>query len=752
MRRATGFSAGQRIVSSYEDTEIGGKPLNIPKGGGKSSSPSPIHGTTLSRKQREGSPQMPSPYLSKKHLSVSPSTGDLAEQQHGRPLSGSHNTSSSSSLNQISDNELDNYEPVSDFLPMLERRPSQSGRGGGSEDKRNQRTSLSSFQAPSYPAPVPPKGISGGNDKQKSKNLSTIQSVHQSGDGRDDDDDDDDDDDGYEPVVVEGGQVSIKSYDDEVERAQLPLLSSSSTPRSSLAGDSSHSSPMRNNEVKSPAKGSSVPEIFSPNKLSSSPRDKTSLNEGAARYLANVKAGRTTVMPPEPTTPPPSPPIMPKERDGGPPSMSTPKHSAEDAEQPKLPPKKRSKAAVAQPVQAPPADDDDVYAFDRLDPSPTPPKLTSQSLPPKPVQPSTTASKEVSYDDSNVYEFDTLEKVTLPARPPKAYNYSLAKPSPVPSVEETDEDNVYEFDRLEKPPALPKKMFSSAGPKIKSSQSFNIRSSYDSNSSSAMRKFGSMVSKEAPPSIIPKKPDPPINYQFHDDPDVYEFDNLEPQTPKQLPPTPTSSSASMASGKMHKYDDTEIYSYDMLDAPVQPKEVGGGRGVVTGDQARDNLSPETGQVRKHIPAESYSLVPPARPPPKMSEQGGGASGGQRSQGPLLPPKSSPPIIHKPPPEVSCSIYSLSLLSLLSSLSPSALSLPLSLLSLSLLSLSFSISALSSPCYPSSFSSLSCSPFSISPLSSLLSVSPLSLPLSLLSLYLCPLSLFSFSLLTLSLYL
>ncbi len=66
---------------------------------------------------------------------------------------------------------------------------------------------------------------------------------------------------------------------------------------------------------------------------------------------------------------------------------------------------------------------------------------------------------DVSFDDGNVYEFDTLEAVTIPSRPPKPASYGSTTKSPLESaVEDVDGDNVYEFDKLEKSPVIAKKM------------------------------------------------------------------------------------------------------------------------------------------------------------------------------------------------------------------------------------------------------------------------------------------------------
>ena len=152
---------------------------------------------------------MPTPYQSKHRLGVSPSSGDLLEQQQlglsGRPLSGSHHTSSSSSLNQISDNELDNYESVSEYLIEPERKSSQQV-GGSSGSEGSHRMSSASFNAPSYPAPLPPKKESTQDMKRKSRNSSLdvnkMDEVKEPEGGDNGGDEDDDDDDGYEPVKV----------------------------------------------------------------------------------------------------------------------------------------------------------------------------------------------------------------------------------------------------------------------------------------------------------------------------------------------------------------------------------------------------------------------------------------------------------------------------------------------------------------------------------------------------------------------
>ena len=45
---------------------------------------------------------------------------------------------------------------------------------------------------------------------------------------------DEDEDEGYTKVKLEGGQVEIEGYTDDMERAPLPLLSTSTSARSSL--------------------------------------------------------------------------------------------------------------------------------------------------------------------------------------------------------------------------------------------------------------------------------------------------------------------------------------------------------------------------------------------------------------------------------------------------------------------------------------------------------------------------------------
>ena len=627
MRRATGFSGAGRKVA-YEDAEINtGKSAPKP-------TPSPVHGSLppMPRKHRESSPQLPTPYQPKKRLSASPSAGDLMEQnQLGRPLSGSHLTSSNSSL---TDNELDNYEPVTHFLldPLQQQKgggdggirislggSSSDGAGGGGASSASNRTSSSSFNAPSYPAPLPPKHETPEISQSKSKSLGGAED--KDGSGKEEDEEDDD---GYEPVKVEGGQVSIQSsYGDEVERAQLPLLSSSSTPRSSLAGDSSHNSPMKSGlegGPKSSPRGS-LSDLLSPQKLSTSPRDRAAFNEGAARYLANVKASRSPVMPPEPTTPPPSPPTKARqlEKDIKAPSGEV---------QPKLPPKKRSQKTqqLVQPSSSP---DTDIYSFDRLDSSTGSPQ-TGNFQPPGFFQPPTPSSvtANISYDDSNVYEFDSLEKAPLPSRPPKPENYSMAKPI---SSHEVDDSNVYEFDRLDKPPVIPKKLGPGRGAKLKSSQSFNVQSS-SSAMSSSFKLTGKMPVHEAPPTILPRKPDPPTSpYQFHDDANVYEFDSLEPETPNTLPQATPTMATSLKGASEQMHDDSDIYEFDTLQAKEEQPRVN--------ETGKDTLSPETGQVRKGNSVETYSMVPSSKLAPK-------------AQSPALPPKSSPPALRSKLAEVS----------------------------------------------------------------------------------------------------
>jgi len=435
---------------------------------------------------------------------------------------------------------------------------------------------------------------------------------------------------------VEGGQVSIQSSShwDDVERAQLPLLSSSSTPRSSLAGDSSHNSPMKSDfeggVSKSPPQGSFA-DVLSSQKLSTSPRDKTLLNEGASRYLANVKASRLPAMPPEPTSPPPSPPTKARqlEKDGKAPTKEI---------QPKLPPKKRSQKTTqfVQPGHL--SADFDVYSFDRLDSSTGSPQTGNFQPPARSLQPQMPSpTPDVSYDDSNVYEFDSLEIAPLPSRPPKPESYSMAKPCAPP--QDVDDSCVYEFDRLDKPPVIPKKIGTGGGAKLKSSQSFNVQSS--SSSLSSLKSTGKKSFHEAPPTILPRKPDPPTSpYQFHDDDNVYEFDSLDPETPK-APSQATPTLATSAKGAMDlTQNDSDIYEFDTLQAKEQPR-INEGRGA-----AKDTLSPETGQVRKSNPIEAYSLVPSAKPAPKPP-----VDSQKTPQSPALPPRSSPLVMRSKPAEV-----------------------------------------------------------------------------------------------------
>ena len=341
--------------------------------------------------------------------------------------------------------------------------------------------------------------------------------------------------------------------------------------------------------------------------------------------FGQCEAVRDGEMPPEPTTPPSSERKKPEVVSHSPKGKVKSTEAVEEV-QSKQPPKKRAKQTQPtqpQQLQTPPTstpDDDNVYSFDRLEASPIPPKPSSH--PPQFKTPTPTNAADVSFDDSNVYEFDTLEAVTIPSRPPKPASHGSAKKSPsVSAVEDVDGDNIYEFDTLEKPPVIPKKMNSSWGTgKLKSSQSFNVRSSFDSNS-----RITDRLSKESPPFMLPRKPDPPASpLQFHDDPNVYEFDSLEPPTP-----TSATDKGGASDYNLQFHDDAAVYEFDTLDAKVQPS-------TGEGESVRDNLSPETGQVRKAKPSESYSLVPPNRPPPRLVDA-------QKSPSPGLPPRSSPPI-------------------------------------------------------------------------------------------------------------
>jgi len=119
-------------------------------------------------------------------------------EQHqlgGRSQSGSHHTSSNSSLNQMSDNDMDNYEPVAHFLsdpPQLKGDGgvrislggSSDGAGGGTPSTSN-RMSTSSFNAPAYPAPLPPR--EGNSEVVKRKSIVAVATGGEDGEANTDD-------------------------------------------------------------------------------------------------------------------------------------------------------------------------------------------------------------------------------------------------------------------------------------------------------------------------------------------------------------------------------------------------------------------------------------------------------------------------------------------------------------------------------------------------------------------------------------
>lgn len=592
-------------MPTYEETEIDQTPPMIPSKTAavrKASSPTPSPFPMSRRTTREGSPKVPSPYMEKKQLNLS---------QH----------SSSSSLNQLSDTDGDAYEPIADFLRENESTSSvPQPKTSAPPDSSDQL----SFNPPSYPAPLPPKKsregrqISGGFDESE-ETLA------------------EDDDDGYTPVNLEGGQVTIPEFTDDVERAPLPLLSSSST-RSSLTWDSDHSSPMRSDRMRT---SPSAPEIrsggasiggsqtSSPGKLaagggagggvlSSSPQNK----------WVSTSAGKV-VMPPEPTSPPPSPPLggqstatqpvpitvkapsplLARRNVAGssPSSISPPA-----AEQPKVPPKKRhAYSSVSR------EDNNDIYSFDSL----TPISASTKSSPPKPSTPPP-YTKRPSVDD-DIYTFDTLEQA--PPIPAKA---SAAPFQPV-----YEDENIYEFDNLEEvPPSTPQKPTSMSPSFKKTSLTGPDPGSMDGPPPIPKKTSSVSHSSSSAQAHMHQRQ----NYQFHDDPDVYTFDQLEQSSalpprsslsdrgqPPKTPPPGRSRIVSSGEPHVQMHDDDNIYEFDCLEPPSDQG------GVVS------NLSPATGQLNEPPGMGQRPAVP--------SKYVGKYSAGKP---PGVPPKSSPPSVKR----------------------------------------------------------------------------------------------------------
>ena len=617
-----------------------------------------MFGGSSALKPHEESPKLPSPYMSKKQLGVSPSSGDGSDLSK-RFSSSQH--SSTSSLNQLSDIDQDAYEPIADFLMKSSDPPSltsssvpQPRASAILEQDELMSTSVqSSFSPPSYPAPIPPKK---GRAARAPERLN---------------EEDEDEDEGYTKVKLEGGQVEIEGYTDDVERAPLPLLSTSTSARSSLAGgDSSQSSPFKYAGTTGSGGGSrqrspSAPDVtFGSIGFAPSPSKTTS-----------VSSSNRVLLPPEPTSPPPSPPVDQRDptppipisikspsplliqqnlaRDDGSRSATPPEAHTTTEEQPKLPPKKRNVASISSSFRE---TDDDIYAFDTLDPP-------SSTVPPKP-SPTPTSTTQANIDD-DIYTFDTLEQ---PPPMPTKTKPTSGPSSYVPQTSEgeyNDGENIYEFDNLEDepitpvaPPVQPKRPepYSPGGVKKKGSvmrppkpteepppiprKSITARSSISSAPSAA--------------AALPQRQ----SYQFQDDDDVYSFDSLEPPpppapakpfpgkkpdlpTPYSKPPQPTPSPTITPDLQMH--DDDDVYAFDSLE-PAQGRP--GSSGAVSnpspevgGSNASD--SPPDQTYFDHLVTGQRPLPPPGKPPPKY-----GAAGVAAGKPPTIPPKNSPPAVKR----------------------------------------------------------------------------------------------------------
>ena len=616
MRRATGIPAASKRMSHYEDSEIG-PPHSVPYRSRKSTSPMNLMSV---RELKEGSP-VPSPYQSKNQLSMSMSTGDESDQV--RFNSGSLISSSNSSLNQISDVECDTYESVSDFLKYPASVPSSAT---AAQDMDNGRNILhSSFNAPSYPAPIPPK---------KSREIKKVKAIEKevSKDGQEDGkgkmcSDDEDEDDGYEKVLLgDGRQVEIVQSYDDVERAQLPLVSSPST-RSPLTGDSSHSSPQRAGEFLRSTSGFSE----GSKSLSTSPlENKTSLNEGASRYIAHVKSGHAQ-FPPEPISPPPPPPTGSVAESMTPSvpaivksssfanTLTTAVKEEVEEEQPKLPPKKRSRAQLASQQES----------------NNSPDPLLSSSLKPVSLLSSGTPTMGNSFDK---FKAQTLDDSELSSQPLKVLPVTASASVPTNSFfpEEDDES----LGSLE-PPRIPRKSESNILKPILSSQSFNYPPV--TKRRSTVSQFGCPLLKGVPPAI-PKRPVASLVNKFQDEEDVYSFDSLNAKKPKQPSLRQKDIPEVAAGGGERPYKD--LYSFDHLDSRLAL-----GIEAETGTSSRGTLSPETGQARKHDTMEGELVQPPApfsptRPPPVTDDGGGAVEEKLHVLLPVLPPKGSPPLVQR----------------------------------------------------------------------------------------------------------
>ncbi len=692
MRRATGLPGASRRVPTYEDTELehssstsSSASPNKPNLRKSSSPASPYHIGGAQRKSREVSPKLPSPYQPRKQqLSVSQSIGDVGDLAKR----GSQH-SSNSSLDQ-SDNDA--YEPIADFLrgsPNTSSSvpaPKQGGGGGGGLSEPQQEvealiggtpssSSQSTFNAPpSYPAPVPPAipPKTGGGIR---KSLISERLEEKAEDVEEEEEDDDDD--GYTQVNLEGGQVEIPEFTDDVERAVLPLLSSSTSARSSVVGgDSADSSPMRHE------RGAPPPDVV--------PSGFAGVGSSPKLGVPKGGSGGKGTMPPEPTSPPPSPPTggrgsavssggnpssppVPIVSPGKPPSPLLSQRITTDgsspispptvsAEQPKLPPKKRNKQPSISSSQM---KDDDIYAFDNLSAAKPGPTLSSSPKPqaaPPPV-------------DDDIYSFDTLQekppqvpkksesfkasasfagiKSPPPYQPKPSASSSSVKPA-VTFVPSYSDENIYEFDSLEEaPPTAPKKVTTS--PSFRHT-GFNVNMSSSSSISQPLgRSVGGVPPKPNEPPPIPRKslgsssrssfvgtpgsaPSQPA-MQFHDDDNVYTFDSLvaiSPSMPKKSSPSPGRFGSVSEKPQVQMHDDNDIYAFDTLDPPQLGASSGGPK--FDGGLALKGLSPETGQLGDttgggNSPDQVYFDHLATGQPPSV----GGVGGQQR---PSLPPRPS----------------------------------------------------------------------------------------------------------------
>ena len=553
-RRATGVPG--RSIRTYEDTS--------PKHGRRPS------GNVVASPSR---PSPPSPYASRRG-----SFGDRVSPQ--RQTSTSSNRLSG--LSEKDDDDHMTYERLEDFLVT----PELAGSATKTSPPNYPTPRLNTAPPPQSNVPAPQTSIAAPqantsapltNASSSQKKISTPQpnfpapkppGSH--------DNNSDEDDEGYEKVHIgtKRGAAILRQFDNEVERAALPLIRSTT-------GASKPPKEKPREKERSPS---------APDMREGGGGGGGGSKEGSPQRWVETKAGLKQI-PPEPSSPPPSPPLVDTAAHHGKPVKPTSplaQHRLTSEKQPELPPKQRrmsrgtpvEKSNASPPIAAKhptpvPEHGDEIYSFDRLTPPPPAVRSKPEAPPPThaPVQ-------------DEIYSFDRL---TPPPPPVKATLsdeiYSFDSLDPVVAAvtnarsSRITQDEIYSFDRLSPPPPADSSVYepvnydpTTALDRVVQGSSATAPPKVPAKIKPVVHQSKAPSKPKAPPQAkppphkkasLPSKP-PPVRPTPSPDPDEVYFDHL----PSRLPPKQQQQQQQQQQGNTeHRPTDDEIYFDHLVTGP-----------------------------------------------------------------------------------------------------------------------------------------------------------------------------------------